>query len=281
MATSDRPAMAQDTAVAYRASDSGLYISELDGSGEGWHGRHIDMGGGSSHGPALARLVDRYILVWKGLRDDPRMFMSSSVDGKTWTPQVRIVWDGGTSHGPALTVHRGLLYLVWKGIGADTNMYMSSSVDGRTWAPQQGTVPFSGTSEGPALAATADGLVLGWKGTGYPDGQLHFAHYRAGKWSDASWAPDNAHSDHAPALVGFAEGNGYCALWKGRSTDQNVYAAHSGTQGWGPLVTLRDVTTGASPAVAGDTADQIFLAWKGTDDSVRTGGPFVCSDSNL
>jgi hypothetical protein len=57
---------------------------------------------GSEHGPALAPVDGRLVMVWRGTGPDTRMFQSF-FDGRAWTGQEDVLQQGaGTSHAPAL-----------------------------------------------------------------------------------------------------------------------------------------------------------------------------------
>jgi hypothetical protein len=112
----------------------------------------------TSHGPALAHTVPRYLgdrwflfALWKGEGTDTRMFMSSR-DRATWYPPQQV--GGQTSHRPALAPGPGgKLYRLWKN-STDTTMMISVStniypIGGVEWTPKQ---PIAGlTNKTPSL----------------------------------------------------------------------------------------------------------------------------------
>jgi hypothetical protein len=81
------------------AGDDARMFSSSSGDGQNWTGE-AQVGGLTSHGPALAAFGGRLVRVWKGAGDDARMFSSSSGDGQNWTGEIET--GGLTSDGPAV-----------------------------------------------------------------------------------------------------------------------------------------------------------------------------------
>ena len=97
---------------------------------------------------AIAYLYFPFIMTWKGIDNDQRIWFSS-FNGTAWAPQQQ-VQGVGTSVGPSLSVYNnGRLYMTWKGITNDQRIWFSS-FNGTAWAPQQ-QVQGVGTSYKPSL----------------------------------------------------------------------------------------------------------------------------------
>jgi hypothetical protein len=151
-----------------REMDSGLGVETyFDAStntcvapGSSWVTQRVGVGGGSSHGPALAALGNQLFAAWKGVGDDNRMFWTT-LDGDHWAPQ-REGLGGGSSHGPALAALGNQLFAAWKGVGDDNRMFWST-FGGDRWNQQHMGIG-GGSSTGPRLAAFQEHLYAAWKG---------------------------------------------------------------------------------------------------------------------
>ena len=155
------------------------------------------IGGDSSHAPALAAFGGRLTVAWKGVGDDPRIFYNSSSDGRQWTDQVQV--GGGTSHGPALAPFRDRIYLTWKGVGDDPRIFYNSSSDGRQWTDQ--VQVGGGTSHSPTLAAFQGRLYLAWKGVGDDPRMFFNSSHDGGQWTDQFQVGGG--TSHGPVLAPF------------------------------------------------------------------------------
>ena len=115
-----------------REMDSGLGVETyFDAStntcvapGSSWVTQRVGVGGGTSHGPALAAFGNQLFAAWKGMGDDNRMFWST-FGGDRWSQQHMGI-GGGSSTGPRLAAFQEHLYAAWKGAGIDQQMYWSS-----------------------------------------------------------------------------------------------------------------------------------------------------------
>ena len=239
-------------------SDPRLFYNA--GADSAYWSNQVQVGGTTSHGPALAAFNGRLYLAWKGGGDDPRLFYNSSPDGQQWTDQVQV--GGTTSHGPALAAFNGRLYLAWKGGGDDPRLFYNSSPDGQQWTDQ---VQVGGTtSHGPALAAFNGRLYLAWKGGG-DDPRLFYNSSPDGQqWTDQVQVGGT--TSHGPALAAF-NGRLYLA-WKGGGDDPRLfYNSSPDGQQWTDQIQVGG-TTSHGPALAAFNG-RLYLAWKGGGDDPR------------
>ncbi len=107
--------------------------------------------------PSLCWRGGTYLMAWKGVPGDERIFWSRSNDGLNWeTPREAIPQDGGirTIAGPAITVWRFGYILVWRGVTGDQRLWWSAlalnDVGGR-WNTPTPVGPSSNSNSSPAL----------------------------------------------------------------------------------------------------------------------------------
>jgi hypothetical protein len=239
-ATSDRPAMAVATSEGLTFSNSTLHM------------------------------------VWKGSRDDQRLFESRLENG-VWTPQSHIP-DRISSHSPAMTsmpLHDGTistgLIMAWKGDGDDQGLYFSTNtVNG--WVSQQ-KIPNVGSSHRPALANLGK-IFMAWKGVEDDQG-IFWSRLTSGEWEPQRKIPSVGTSD-SPALVVFQLK--LFMFWKGMEGDNRVFfSSLDANDTWAPQrvvtfpvseagsTTFRSIGTTHGPS-ATQHGNRILLAWKGVEE---------------
>lgn len=215
--TSERPAVAilknraQDVVVlAWRSTaDSSLWWSIQNRSaGAAWSDPQPVRGGafGTTHGPALAAMADRVIMVWKGRDADSRLFWAS-FDGTSWSDQEPIRQGAfGANATPALVAtERAGVHLAWRGRDDDKRVFLAR-FDGRQWSDQAPVHVAHGgvlTSHGPGMALAANGMNLVWKDQ---SGDQIWWSVQAnwtggGPWSDPQIVRPDTRTSHGPALA--------------------------------------------------------------------------------
>jgi hypothetical protein len=230
-----------------------------------WSRQNLTRGDrGTSHGPALARLGDELVMVWKGKGNDPQIWYST-FDGHGWTGQRLTRGDRGTSHGPALARLGDELVMVWKGKGEDPRIWYST-YDGHEWSPQQLTRGDRGTSHSPAIATLDDELVMVWKGKG-EDPRIWYSTYDGHEWSPQQLTRGDRGTSHAPAIAPF--GDELVMVWKGKGEDPRIWFSTFDGHEWSPQrLTRGDRGTSHAPALTA-IDDQLVTVWKGKEDDPR------------
>lgn len=196
---------------------------------------------------------------------DTRLWASGSATGGAWSDQAPL--PGATSpDGPALAVFQRQLVMAWRAEDSTDSIWFASSGDGNTWTTPW-NLPYVGTSERPSLAAVQEPgletLYLTWKGAGR-DQSIYWSSSADGhKWEDQQLL-GGAETARGPSLVVF-QGVPQ-VFWRGGeslvSSNQNLYTAVRGENGWSAPTPLPGMTAADSPAVAvlGDT---LYLAHRG------------------
>jgi hypothetical protein len=219
---------------------------------------------GTSHGPAVAVLRDKLVMVWKGKGNDVRIFYSI-FDGHAWSPQHLTSGDRGTSHAPALASLGSKLVMVWKGLGNDQRIFYSM-FDGHAWSPQQVTRGDRGTSHAPALATLGDKLVMVWKGKD-DDPHIFYSIFDGHAWSPQRMTSGDRGTSHGPAVA--ALGDKLVMVWKGKDDDPHIFYSIFDGNAWSPQrMTSGDRGTSHGPAVAA-LGDKLVMVWKGKGNDVR------------
>ena len=230
-----------------------------------WSRQNLTRGDrGTSHGPAVAALGNKLVMVWKGKGNDPRIFYST-FDGNGWSPQQLTRGDRGTSHGPAVAALGNKLVMVWKGKEDDPRIFYST-FDGNGWSPQQLTRGDRGTSHGPAVAALGNKLVMVWKGK-EDDPRIFYSTFDGNGWSPQQLTRGDRGTSHGPAVA--ALGNKLVMVWKGKGNDPRIFYSTFDGNGWSPQqLTRGDRGTSHGPAVAA-LGNKLVMVWKGKEDDPR------------
>jgi hypothetical protein len=222
----------------------------------------------TDQGPALAQLGDRLYLSWKGEGGDTQIYVSSSGNGKTWTPPTPV--GATTDSMPTMAVYDSVLYLAWK--TPDQGLWMAWTTNGVSWGPATHAILDGGSSTGPSLTATRSGLALGWKGLN-SDTRLFFARYQGGRWSPQQLATPNAHTSRSPSLINATtSGDELRFSWTGGlAANYQVFTAYLPASGpWtrnqtisvpGDIVRSTDGPAMLSLGVQGEHRE-VFAAWK-------------------
>jgi hypothetical protein len=179
----------------------------------------LPLGETSNQGPALAFGNGKLFLAWTGL--DQRLMVSSSGDGVTFSPAVRLAHTSSTS--PGLLFANGRLFLVWRGTEAGGHLNVIDSVDGVTFANKV-TLPEASAFR-PAFASL-DGMCLAW--TGLAPGRN--INVRTGP-TPATLANKQTFSDSSqasPALVAFK--GGLRLSWSGTDAPAHLNLATLSSQ---------------------------------------------------
>jgi hypothetical protein len=262
------PKLVRDVYLAWKGQDTDkrLFFNKSP-NGQSWNDQ-TQVGGGTSHGPALAAFNERLHLAWKGQETDKRMFFNSSANGQAWTDQIQV--GGGTSHGPALAAFNERLYLAWKGEETDKRMFFNSTGDGTIWTDQ--TQVGGGTSHGPTLAVFNGRLYLAWKGQETDKRMFFNSTGDAQTWTDQVQVGGG--TSHGPSLAAF-NGRLYLA-WKGQETDKRMFICSSADgQTWTGQTQVGGGTS-HGPSLAAFNG-RLYLAWKGEETDPRM---FYCSSAD-
>jgi len=256
------------TAYVYRDINDG--ISNARGgapgyaSGPGWD---ACTGLGVANGTALETALrgmglpvaieafnGQLYMVWKGMENDDRVFMSS-FNGTSWTPQ-QMIPGIGSSTGVALAVYAGKLYMAWKGLLGDQGIYYSS-FNGTSWAPQQ-LVAGIGSSLGPRLAVLGNDLFMAWKGI-ESDQRIFFSQFNGSSWAAQQPVP-NVATSVGPAVVNF--NNAIYMVWKGMNGDQGLYWSKFNGSSFTPQQAIAGVASSEGPSLAVFN-NALYAVWKG------------------
>jgi hypothetical protein len=129
--TSHSPAMAaagNGFVLAWKP-DNGVQIMGATTGGVTKPMHPQDGGMLTSDAPALCNRAGDFLMAWKGVPGDERIFWSRSRDGLNWeTPREAIPLGGGirTIAGPAITAWRLGFVMVWRGVNGDQGLWWST-----------------------------------------------------------------------------------------------------------------------------------------------------------
>jgi hypothetical protein len=197
----------------------------------------VDIGGSTSHAPALATFNSRLYMVVKGVASN-KIWVRSMGSDKVWTAWATIA--GATSDSPTLAVYRNRLYLFVKGNATGALWYTSMDTAGG-WAGWQ-QVPGWVVLAAPAVAVMNDELVL------YGVGLDHNIYLRtlssAGTWGGTSvfGAPMQIKTDRGLAaavyndsIVLAAKGSSVDTITDVVSIATSVMGTAGSYYGWSPV----------------------------------------------
>lgn len=180
------------------------------------------LGFGTEQSPALCVCGSTLAMVWRGSRANRNIWISTSRDGASWTPQ-RQFNDIATIGGPALAYDGSRLWMVWRGSGDDSGLYFKTSTDFfvRDNPPQQ-ALGFAGSSHGPRIAIIGNIPTMVWKGS-RDDHGIYASQFRNGKWQGQTLIR-NVGTAAAPAICQDIDG-GARMVWRGNPNDSTLYTA--------------------------------------------------------
>ena len=159
--TSHGPALATDNTrrvMAWKVDNGAQINGSVAGGGE--QPMRASQGAiQTSDAPALCGAGNGFVMAWKGVPGDERIWWSRSADGLNWeTPREAMPQDGGirTIAAPAIAVWRFGYVLVWRGVSGDQRLWWSrlsfNSAGGR-WATPQVVDAADSSNSSPSLAS--------------------------------------------------------------------------------------------------------------------------------
>jgi len=243
----------------------------------GW-APQVKLQGGTEQSPSLCACGNTLVMVWRGAGDNRNIWISTSTDGASWTPQ-RPFRDVGTIGSPALAWDGARLWMVWRGTGDDQGLYYKSSTDFFIHDnPGQANIRGVGSSHGPRIAVINGTPLMVWKGVNDDHG-IYFSQLAGNQWQRQARVP-NVGTSAAPAVCQDF-GGGARLLWRGVGSDQKMWTTFTAGSllSWQPQTTLSwpiegngtaGVTsigtagTAAGPALA-NVGNVIQAAWRGVD----------------
>jgi hypothetical protein len=153
--------------MVYREDDGKRMRTTTSRDGVTWSPAvRLDIGA-TDESPALAAVGSGAsalaVLCWTGV-DTNNLFVSTSRDFVTWTPQRQLV-DRETQSGPSVTgtVNGPTFVMTWRGRNSE-QVFVSRSQDGLTWSPQK---KLSFETGAPPAITHSDNLgvyYLAWQG---------------------------------------------------------------------------------------------------------------------
>ncbi|MFD8500790.1 hypothetical protein [Amycolatopsis sp. NPDC059657] len=249
-----------------------LVASSVDGK-QWWPPVTVAGPHNSSDAPAIVVFKDKLVAVWRSGpfswsdgNNDRTLAMSTSTDGKTWTPPSRLVPITVGSAGISLTVLNDKLQLVFRGAGADGAKYVTSSYDAKNWKRPVQATNNGGTSAAPGVTALGGKLIQLWKGY-EADQRMFYATSTNGlEWTDQSVLA-GATADGGPSPVVF---NGKVfAVWRNGANDGLSVSDTADGSGW---AAPRPVHAGAHAIGApslGVAGGQLAAIWRDALDNRR------------
>jgi len=248
-----------------QGSDQGIYWTSASSLTPGSNGQYNwapqtkVTNVATTDGPTLASFGGNLYMAWKGEAGDSGLYLSK-FDGKTWTPQQKLV--AGSSNGPALAATSKYLLMAWKG-ESDVGVYFFTSTDGTTWTAQQQIGPVGGTSSTPAVTASGNNVYMAWKAEP-GDNRLFWSKYNGTTWSAQQLITSG--TGVGPAIV--CDSNNVIWLSWQAVAGQGIYycsLTNESQNDWSPQVVRYGVGTSDRPAMistgGGDAG--VMMAWKG------------------
>lgn len=234
---------------------------------------------GSAYGPGLASYSvtsdgssTGLALVWKGLDDDPGLYVAFNEE-MGWTPPTRIQ-NVGSSGRPAVAVLGPTPYVAWKGIEDDSGIYWTRFTE-TGWQAQQ-RVQGVGTSHSPALVVFMDRLHMFWKGLG-EDERMYFSKFDR---DTSAWEPQqevlytladadeptifHVGTSRGPAAT--VDGDRIMVAWKGMQNDPRIWFSMFDGTAFSGQIPIKGTVGGA--AASGGPGICCFdsmthMAWRG------------------
>jgi len=200
--------------------------------------------GGTEQSPALCACGGTLAMVWRGSGHDHNIWISTTTDGVSWTPQ-RAFRDVGTIGSPGLAWDGRKLWMVWRGTGDDQGLYFKNSGDFFVRDnPGQQKIGGVGSSHGARIAIVSGVPTMAWKGVN-DDHRIFVTRFVGGKWQGQSVVP-SVGTSAAPAICQDIDG-GARLLWRGINDDHVLWSTSSAAGAvplWQPQHQLTWTVTG-------------------------------------
>jgi len=200
--------------------------------------------GGTEQSPALCACGGTLAMVWRGSGHDHNIWISTTTDGVSWTPQ-RAFRDVGTIGSPGLAWDGRKLWMVWRGTGDDQGLYFKNSGDFFVRDnPGQQKIGGVGSSHGARIAIVGGVPTMAWKGVN-DDHRIFVTRFVGGKWQGQSVVP-SVGTSAAPAICQDIDG-GARLLWRGINDDHVLWSTSSAAGAvplWQPQHQLTWTVTG-------------------------------------
>ena len=228
----------------------------------------------SNSSPSLQNINNHIYLIWSGRGDQHRMFISSTVDGNSWSARCAVNQTDTTDHTPALAYFNGRFYLAWTGRDSDHHLNIMSSSDGVTWGNKKTFSSGSteaNSNDSPSLLVANGRLYMSWSGRGTKHRMFWMSTANGSNWTARTAISQTETTDHTPPLAYF-NGRFYIA-WTGRDSNHhlNVMSSSNGSS-WGGKKTFRDEPNRARSDVAPRllaASGHLYLTWTGRGDQHR------------
>ena len=220
------------------------------------------------------------LMVWKGIDNDQNIYYTQRFGGH-WDPQQSGPIPAiATNSRPALCNYTQGYMMAWKAPNDGSIWY--ATYDGTTWGGQRQVQNGALTSDGPALIMAGIPLMV-WKAPN--DGSIWYAKYdeilpdNTLTWGQQRQVQPQTggtpltSTSPGLALLAFGAVVQVLMVWKAPNDESIWYAIFDGTT-WGQQRQVQNgALTTASPAVLGypgegTTQGRVFMAWKGTDQSI-------------
>ncbi|SDZ01133.1 Tetratricopeptide repeat-containing protein [Amycolatopsis xylanica] len=270
---SSRATLGQTHFFAWQGKqDEVLVASSVDGK-QWWPPVTIAGPHASSDAPAIVVFKDKLVAVWRSGpfswsdgNNDRTLAISTSTDGKTWTPPSRLVPVTVGSAGISLTVLGDKLQLVFRGAGTDGGKYVTSSYDAKNWKRPLPAVNNGGTSAAPGVTALGGKLVQLWKGYGTDQRMFSATSVNGLDWTDQAVLA-NATGDGGPSPVVF---NGKVfAVWRNGVNDGLSVSDTADGAAWAsPRALHADAHAIGAPSL-GVVGGQLAAIWRDGVDGKR------------
>jgi len=232
-------------------------------------------------------------MVWKGVGNDTRMFLSVSSTPGVWTPQQVIGGGGGTNTGPTVACDwNNDIVVAWKGLGTDEHIYYTTAqVESNRdepphplqWTAQKQVDGGALTDLTPSLAVLRGGfdagtLYLAWRGAG-SDTSVHYATLPGfgSAWQQLGTVP-GVSTVRSPTLTDglsapFASPT-LSLIWPLAGGQQVYSTTYLGGSSWTSPAPIVGGSAAAPAATEGpdDGADQSLnnlVAWQGSGTDTR------------
>jgi hypothetical protein len=250
--------------MAWRGiNESQLYVSTSQDGGATWSPQRGLTEHRATNGPALAAFNGQFVMVYRE-DDGTRMRTTTSRDGVTWTPPVRLE-GSATDESPALAAigsgTSALAVRCWTGVDTN-NLFVSTSNDFVTWSPQR-QLGDRETQSGPSVTGTVTGptFVMTWRGS--DSHRVFVSRSKDGR----DWTPQKEldFKAGAPPAITHSDTLGvYYLAWQGEDTKDIFVASSRDGLDWSGESRLRDRSTQSGPALS-PTARTLCMVWRGLD----------------
>ncbi|MCK2241415.1 MULTISPECIES: sialidase family protein [unclassified Crossiella] len=225
-------------------------------------------------GPALLSFKGKRYAAWRGVDgEEHNIYLSSTVDGRTWSPKQLVGFAGTQGTGVSMTEFNGQLVLSWRVLPSrrPNLAKIAVSPDGVTWTLRNAPASMHGTAEPPALAAHGGKLWAVHQGEDH--GMYLSSSPDAVTWTTHPRLYPARTTSHRPTLISF---NGNLNLgWRDAENGRLQLSTSSDGSGWNAPYWVWGGGTAESGVALAVVKGKLFASWQNAGDRTLWGSESV------